>query len=178
MNTKLSRRSLLGAAPLAAVALAAGFTAAAAVGGCSKPDPKAMLLGDWRVRPTSAVVQGVKMTDDNTTRGEARALGSYLGSFTVSFRPDNSFTFRMGPTPMEGTWTLEGEKVTMSVGKMGGEFAGYGAAAAGRGAAAAPPMLTLSGELDPRLKVLNVEFPNLGGDAQQLQRLVFEKPDR
>ena len=74
--------------------------------------------------------------------------------------------------PLEGAWTLEGEKVTMNVTKMGGR-------SMTAGASAQPSALsTFQGELDPRLKVLNVEFPNLGGGAGQIQRLVFEKPDR
>jgi hypothetical protein len=135
--------------------------------GCSQPDPKQMLQGDWRVRPTSATIQGVKMTDDNTTRRQARELGQFLGSFAISFRPDGTFTFNMGPVPLTGTWTMEGKKVTMQVTAMGGQKAPSNERAS---------MLTFTGDLDTRLKVLDVEYPKIGGGAPQVEHLTFEKP--
>lgn len=134
--------------------------------GCSQPDPKKMLEGDWRVRPTSVVAQTTRIMDDNTTQRQARQMGQFFGSFSLSFRPDGSFTFNMG-MPLEGKWTINGKKVTMNVTSMGGRPIPANEKSV---------LSTFTADLDTKLEVLDLEFPKLGGDTQQLQRLVFEKP--
>jgi hypothetical protein len=89
----------------------AGVVLVLAAAGCQGPE--AQLEGKWKF-------SDLKLPAGTANSTEIAKAKTQLGSTSAEFKPDKSFSLT-GALPVEGTWTLSGHEVSMTISKIGGQ---------------------------------------------------------
>lgn len=93
------------AALLVSIALAS-----VVVTGCKNKE--ASLVGSWKGE--------LKMNSANPNDPMTKMLNAMSANFTLDLKENKTFAMSMGPIPMEGTWSLAGEEVSLQTTKVMG----------------------------------------------------------
>lgn len=99
-----------------AATLLVGFLLA----GCAQSLDK-QIVGSWKADTAKSEFTGEKMKDENAKK-MAMAL---LETVTIEIKEDKTFTMNM-IFPIEGTWTLTGDKLMLTPTKKPGETVSFG----------------------------------------------------
>ncbi len=93
-------------------ALAATVLLALSAGGCKSPE--AQLQGQWKF-------SDVKLPANSPNQAQVAQAKQQMSSATADFKADKSFSLGIPQAPIEGTWTINGHTVSMTVTKAGGQ---------------------------------------------------------
>ncbi|MBC7809350.1 MAG: hypothetical protein H7145_24715 [Akkermansiaceae bacterium] len=143
------------------VLLSAAVCTAAFLVGCSRQEPKAVLLGSWKIRQDSVAERTSGSGGVFGSAGGSKSTADFYKNITADFRPDQTFTLTMG-VPMEGTWALTDNKVTLTIVSVGGQMVPSGPGTTPQ---------TMQGELDTLRTRFDIAMPGVKANST----LGFEK---
>ena len=93
-----------------AIFIAVALACSLALVGCSSKEKQ--LVGKWKIDTT-------KLPASMTSGPGAAMAKGFMSSMSVEFKPDKKFAMTM-IVPIEGTWTLDGSTVTLTMTSMMG----------------------------------------------------------
>ncbi|MBC8135394.1 MAG: hypothetical protein H8F28_05825 [Fibrella sp.] len=129
--------------------------------GCTRQEPKAVLIGSWKIRQDSIAE---RTSNGGGMFGSAQSTKSttdFYQKITADFRPDQTFTLTMG-LPMEGKWAIEGNKVTLTIIRVAGQMVPNGPGSTPQ---------TMKGEIDTLRTRFDIAMPGVKANST----LGFEK---
>ncbi len=143
--------------PAVSAGIVAVFLAATA---CSKPDPAAIIHGDWKIRPEWIAAEEAKPVDSFFSPEDVKRNNDFNRSIALAVNPDKTFILTMG-APMDGTWTFSADRIVLTFSADVINRSGHGL-----------PSTTLTGQLDRKTGHLDIAIPNTPGTAPADSRTI------